>query len=192
MAQLKRMDQIRLIISTYLEVRSYRATARRLGMSRNTIRDYLVKLKACYADLKDALSQPDEVLIALVRSPASRADSEREKVFDEQVGYWLKELRRVGVTRSLLWQEYKVKHTDGFGYTQFCERLKKAIGRRDLTLVLSHNPGEVMQLDFAGKKLHWVDPQSGEVHTCEVLVGVLPHSQYTFAIALASQQVVDS
>ena len=90
-----------------------------------------------------------------------------------------------------MWEEYRREHTDGFGYTQFCERLKKAIGRRDLTLAMNHNPGEVMQLDFAGKKLRWVDAQSGEVHGCEVLVGVLPHSQYTFAIALASQQVVD-
>ena len=123
MAQLKRMDQIRLIISTYLEVRSYRATARRVGMSRNTIRDYLVKLKGSSTDLKDALSQSDEVLIALVRSPVSQADSEREQVFNDQVDDWLKELRRVGVTRRLLWQEYRRDHADGFGYTQFCERL---------------------------------------------------------------------
>lgn len=191
MAQLKRMDQIRLIISTYLEVKTFKGTARRLGVSRNTIKDYVSKLQAHYPDLGDALLASDEVLAKRLYSRAVQGVTDREKVFNDQVDHWLKELSRVGVTRRLLWEEYRREHTDGFGYTQFCERFKKAIGRRDLTLALSHNPGEVMQVDFAGKKLRWVDAESGEVHTCEVLVGVLPHSQYTFAIALASQQVVD-
>ena len=191
MTQLKRMDQIRLIISTYLEVKTFKGTVRRLGVSRNTVKDYILKLKAHYPNLADALLESDEVLSKLIYNKAIQSLTAREKVFNEYLDYWLKELRRVGVTRRLLWEEYRLKHTDGFGYTQFCDRLKKAIGRRDLTLPLSHNPGEVMQLDFAGKKLHWVDVHSGEVHSCEVLIGVLPHSQYTFAIALESQRVVD-
>ncbi len=82
-------------------------------------------------------------------------------------------------------------HLKGYGYSQFCERLKRAVGRKDLTLSLDHVPGEVMQVDFAGKKMHWVDEYSGEVHYCEVLIAVMPHSQHTFAIALDSQKVGD-
>ncbi len=48
-----------------------------------------------------------------------------------------------------------------------------------------------MQVDYAGKPLSWVDRDSGEVHTCQVLVAVMPHSQYTFAIALATQRTAD-
>jgi hypothetical protein len=32
------------------------------------------------------------------------------------------ELRRKGVTRSLLWQEYRADHREGFGYAWFCDR----------------------------------------------------------------------
>ncbi len=85
----------------------------------------------------------------------------------------------------------KNANTDAYGYSQFCDRLRQEIGRRDLTLSIDHKPGEVMQVDFAGKKMTWVDAQSGEVFWAEVLVVVLPHSQHTFAIALASQQVSD-
>jgi hypothetical protein len=60
-----------------------------------------------------------------------------------------------------------------------------------LTLALDHNPGEVLMLDFAGKKMHWVDPVTGEVHECEVLIGVMPFSQYSFCIALPSQSLPD-
>ena len=116
---------------------------------------------------------------------------DRESIFLSQINYWIKELRRVGVTRHLLWQEYRKEYPQGYGYSQFCERLKREIGRKDLTLILSHKPGEVMQVDFAGKKMRWVDIYTAEVHECEVLVAVFPHSQCTFAIALPSQKVSD-
>ena len=31
------------------------------------------------------------------------------------------ELKRKGVTLTLLWQEYRAAHPDGYGYTWFCE-----------------------------------------------------------------------
>jgi hypothetical protein len=46
-----------------------------------------------------------------------------------------------------------------------------------------------MQVDFAGSKMSWVDEDTGEVHYCEILIAVMPHSQYTFVIALPSQMV---
>lgn len=39
--------------------------------------------------------------------------------------------------------------------------------------------------------MEWVDPHSGEIHTCEMLVAVLPFSQYSFCIALPSQRLTD-
>lgn len=107
------------------------------------------------------------------------------------IEHWTRELRRVGVTRQLLWREYRQAHPDGYGYSQFCERLRRYVERRDLTMVLSHVPGQMMYLDFAGKTLSWVDRHTGQLHSCEVLVAVLPHSHYTFAIALPSQKVLD-
>jgi transposase len=58
-------------------------------------------------------------------------------------------------------------------------------------MALSHKPAQAMYLNFAGKTMQWVDQDSGQVHDYQVLVAVLPHSHYTFAIALASQKVLD-
>jgi tryptophan 2,3-dioxygenase len=69
--------------------------------------------------------------------------------------------------------------------------LAREIGRRDLTLPLSHKPGEKLQLDYAGKTMPWVDRQTGEVRQAQVLIGVMPYSQHTFAIALPSQCTAD-
>ncbi len=35
--------------------------------------------------------------------------------------YLHRELRRKGVTLSLLWEEYRAVHPDGYGYSRFCE-----------------------------------------------------------------------
>ena len=56
---------------------------------------------------------------------------------------------------------------------------------------LDHNPGEVLMVDFAGSKIAWVDECTGEVHYAQVLVCVMPHSQYTFVIAVDSQCIAD-
>src|SRR5690606_18957491 len=78
------------------------------------------------------------------------AEAQRLFIFNQQTDYWISELRRVGVTKKLLWKEYREVHEDGYGYSQFCERLSRAIGSKNLTIKLGHNPGEVMQVGENG------------------------------------------
>ena len=191
MSKPKRMDQVRAIIETYLMTKSFKATARQLHVSRNTVREYVNRGLAGYPNLADTLSLTDSEFIALFFPTKVKEPSDQEEVFNNQIDYWLKELKRVGVTRYLLWEEYRQEHPDGYGYSWFCERFSQVVERRDLTMVLEHTPGECFQIDFAGKKMQWVDTLTGEVHFCEVLLVVLPFSQYTFAIALPSQKVAD-
>jgi transposase len=35
------------------------------------------------------------------------------------------ELKKPGVTLSLLWLEYRAAHPSGYGYSQFCERYRR-------------------------------------------------------------------
>ncbi|MCY7328869.1 MAG: IS21 family transposase, partial [Saprospiraceae bacterium] len=168
-----------------------KATARQLKVSRNTVREYVRRAEAYSADLSLFLELEEEALSRIFSAPDGTEAGKRLTVFEEKVDYWLKELPRVGVTRELLWQEYRSAHQDGYGYSQFCEHLRRQVGRRDLTLALDHEPGEVLMVDFAGKKMEWVDVHSGEVVRCEVLVAVLPFSQYSFCIALPSQRLPD-
>lgn len=192
MGKIKRMDQVRQILATYLATNSLKATARRLQISKNTVRTYIRLGQAHNEDLSQLLTlNESELLPIFYASKKTEPSSDREEVFISKISYWIKELRRVGVSRYLLWQEYRKDHPDGYGYSQFCERLKGELGRRDLTISLDHPGGKVMQVDFAGKKMRWVDIYTGQVQECEVLVAVFPHSQYTFAIALASQKVGD-
>ena len=59
----------------------------------------------------------------------------------------------------------------------------------------THKPGEVVQIDFAGSKLCYIDKQTGEVIECPVLIAVLPFSGYAYVRALTNAtlpQVVDA
>ena len=191
MGKIKRMDQVKTILSTYLDCGSIKSTARKLKISKNTVKEYLRRAEAHTVELSELLKLPDAELLKVLYKAEQSKDSNRASVFDSQVSVWVKELRRIGVTKYLLWEEYREAYPEGYGYSQFCERLRQAIGRRDLTISIEHKPGEVMQVDFAGKRMSWVDSQTGEVHYVQTLVAVMPHSGYTFTIALNSQRVGD-
>ena len=185
------MDQIKSILKCYAATESIKATCRQLGVSKNTVRAYLRKAEAFNGGLRAVLGLDEQSFLNVFMDEKDQNESDRVEEFNKRVDYWIKELHRVGVTRRLLWEEYRAEQTDGYEYSQFCQRLKWAIGRRDLTIELSHEPGSVLMLDFSGKKAQWFDNETGRYQQCEVLVGVMPFSQYTFCIALPSQKMSD-
>jgi len=192
MAKVKRMDQIKSILSCYLRTNNFKHTARILGISKNTVKAYVTKCKRVEPNLSELLKRSEEELAAIFyEKNKSSLPLKRLEDFNARFPNWVKELRRVGVTRQLLWREYRIDNPEGYGYSQFCEHFKRVAGRKDLTLSLEHAPGEVMQVDFAGSKLKTIDRETGEIIDCEVLVAVFPHSQKTFVIALPSQKIND-
>src|SRR5664279_75417 len=56
---------------------------------------------------------------------------------------------------------------------------------------LEHKAAETIMIDFAGKKLSYVDSSGGEVIDCQVFVSVLPHSGLIFCKAVHSQDTYD-
>lgn len=103
----------------------------------------------------------------------------------------LSELRKRGVTRYLLWEEYRRVCSEGYGYSQFCEHLSRYAKRSDAVMHYNHQPGEQLQVDFAGDKLGYVDRSTGEWILCEVLICALPYSHYVYAEGLRSQKQED-
>ncbi len=101
------------------------------------------------------------------------------------------ELKRKGVTLQLLHVEYRERHADGYGYTQFCDHYRRWCQDRRLSMRQVHHAGEKLFVDYAGQKPEIVDPSTGEVREVELFVAVLGASNYTFAEATATQQIVD-
>lgn len=98
--------------------------------------------------------------------------------------YFLKEIKRTGVTKQLLWEEYRKLHPSGYGKSQFNDLLKRYNDTRQVSMRIKYKPAELIMIDFAGDKLYYTDRATGEVIGCQVLVCVLPFSGYSFVIAL--------
>jgi len=186
----KNMHQVKQIIELHFKGKGIRETERMTGITSKTIQNYLRRIKALDIPHEVLLTMNEEQLGQVLcrdESPVLQVD-ERFKTIQPQLEYYAAELRRRGVTRQLLWEEYRRDHPDGYKYTQFCEYIRRYLQRNDAVMHFTHKPGEQMQVDFAGDKLHYVDRETGEVIPCEVLVCVLPYSNYTYAIALRSQK----
>jgi transposase len=94
------------------------------------------------------------------------------------------ELRRKGVTLSLLWQEYRAANEGRrtWAYTQFCEHYKRFAKSLKRSMRQHHRAGEKMFADFAGPTLAM---DGGE--RAHVFVAVLGASNYTYACVTADE-----
>ncbi|MCY0147206.1 hypothetical protein OEG84_05630 [Hoeflea sp. G2-23] len=75
------------------------------------------------------------------------------------------ELRRKGVTLSLLWEEYRGVHHDGYGYSRYCELYTRWEGKLSPVMRQRHPAGERLFVDYAGPTVDVVCPKTGEVRT---------------------------
>src|SRR3972149_4231258 len=188
----KPMRQIKQLLQMHKNGDGRKTIARKLGMSKTTVKGYLDKLKTMDIDTDSLLELDEPVLEAKFHAgnPAYK-DNDRYGFKKENLGYFEKELKRTGVTRKLLWEEYRANHPKGYGYTQFCFHFNQQLVAKNPSMVLQHKPAEKLYVDFAGKKMSYVDRDTGEIIQCPVFIACLPYSDYGFAIAVRSQGVED-
>ena len=101
------------------------------------------------------------------------------------------ELARPGVTRLLLWTEYKATRPDGWQYSVFCDRYRRWLATQELVLRQNHAPGDKVFVDYAGHTVPITDPHSGELRAAQIFVAVLGCSNYTYAEATWTQGLPD-
>jgi transposase len=169
---------------------STRKIAASLSVAQSTVAEYLKR-----AD-RAGLSWP---------LPAGATDVDLERRLFEPVGGrtrrgleqpdWAavhRELRRNGVTLSLVWEEYRAAHPDdGYGYSRFCELYRRWEGRLSPSMRQHHVAGERAFVDYAGDTLEIVDGGTGEMRRAQIFVGVLGASSYTYAEATWTQSLPD-
>jgi transposase len=184
------MHQIRQILELAFKGKGQREIARITGFSKNTVRVYLSRSLRYNSSFIFLLQLEDSVLkqIVLPSKKAMVEQDERYIFFLSKRDYYFEELHKTGVTKLLLWNEYRAENKAGYGYTQFCNYLSLEEKKRGVVMHFSHTPGDVMQVDYAGDLMHYVDKTSGELIPCQVLVCVLPYSNMTFVMALKSQK----
>lgn len=185
----KRMSQIKQLIQLHQQGKGIKFIARSLGISKNTVKAYLAKVSSSKLDAQALLQLEDPILDGEFHAGNPAYKDDRYEHFISKLDYFAKELQRRGVTKTLLWEEYRQSYPGGYGHSQFSYHLNQQLVARRPSMVLEHFAGEKLFIDFAGDKLSYIDAQTGEVINCQVFVACLPYSDYSFAMAVKSQCV---
>jgi transposase len=102
------------------------------------------------------------------------------------------EIKHKGLTKQLLWQEYRQTHPDdGYSYAQFCHRYRVWLGCQARSIRQIHRAGEKLFVDYCGPTMPVTNPDTGEARQAQVFVAVLGASNYTFACPSWSQNQAD-
>src|SRR6266404_3808379 len=113
------MEQLKQLLQLKSDGTGIREMARRLGISRNSVRKYLSLL----SDTGSEQLTPAELAGKAYGNDAMAHDAQRRQELITHFQYAEGELSKTGVTRQLLWQEYIVQHPDGYVYSHYCHHL---------------------------------------------------------------------
>ena len=180
------MNTVRAIIQLLSRGYSLRAIAEQLGISRDTVTKYARFCEASGKSHDELMRMDDGELGTIVYLPADKGDvvDERREYLVTRLQTYVAELKRTGVTRKLLWQEYRQQIPDGYQYSQFCFVLCDLMNAKNPVMHIEYAPADRLMIDFAGDMMQYVDMETAELVQCPVLVCILPFSGYSFVIAL--------
>lgn len=183
------MEQLKQILQLKNDGIAIREIARRTGLSRNSVRKYLLLLKA---DSGSSESLSNKALADKVySSDIIEHNAERLEQLFKHFNNAHNELKKTGVTRQLLWQEYLHQHPDGYVYSHYCYHLSQYLKDKNVAMHLEYAAADTLMIDFAGKKQYYVDVSTGERIGCQVFVAILPFSGLIFCYAVGSQKTAD-
>jgi len=169
---------------------AYRGIANALNIGYGTVVDYLNRAEQAGLawPLPEGMLERD---LGRLLFPTQAATGQRRFV-EPDFPMVCQELKRKGVTKLLLWQEYRQRHPDdGYCYAQFCHRYRVWLGCQQRSMRQIHRAGEKLFVDYCGPTMTIVNPDTGEFREAQIFVAVLGASNYTFACASWSQKQAD-
>ena len=105
---------------------------------------------------------------------------------------WDNVIKELGNKHSLsfIWED-SVKHLTSYpNFTRYLNKKFPQLKIKDYTH-RQFNPGERVEVDWAGLTPEWIDPRDGKIHKAFIFVGCLGYSQLIFAKAYSSMKEID-
>src|SRR3954447_13798205 len=184
------MRQIRQMLRLARDGVSAREIGRTLGVARSTIQDNLKRASTAGLAWPLAGDLTDAVLEQRLFAHAGVRRGFRRRVEPDWASLAC-ELKRPGVNLMVLWEEYRAVHPEGYGYSRFCDLFREFERRLSPGMRQHHAAGDKGVVDYLGKKIGIVDPETGVVRDAEIFVAVLGASNYTYAEATWTQTLPD-
>jgi transposase len=189
----KQMSQVKQLLLLLKQERGNKEIARMLEISKNTVKSYRNKVEQSSVSIDKLLDMDDPVLEVRFHAGNPAYLDDRFIHLKSKLDSYIKELAdpKSHVTKHILWDEYRETYPDGYGYTQFCYHISQHKKAKKPSMVLDHQPADMLYVDFAGDKTSYIDRETGEIIECQVFVACLPYSDYSFVMVVRQQTIED-
>jgi predicted transcriptional regulator len=161
----KRIDMLHLkqLLRLYTNGVSKLQISKQLGISKNTVKKYTHLYREHQFTFEELQELSDEDLDDLFGASAVevRDQGNLQKQLESFFPYFSKELKKVGVTRYILWEEYIDKHPSGYSYSRFCYHYPLWLRKVNPSMHIEHKADDKMFVDYTGKKLSIIDRGNG-------------------------------
>jgi transposase len=188
------MSKVRNIIRLYTEGVSKQSIGDRTGLPRNSVKKYIRLFLASDKSTEELDLMSDTELEQFFMDMVPRHYVEDDPRYIAAVAFFPgmeKALKHRENTKEKQWQQYIALNPDGYRVSQFKGYYIKWLKVRNPVMHMEHKAGEKMYVDYAGQKLHIIDPESGQKVPVEVFVAILGASQLTYVEASYSQKKED-
>jgi transposase len=180
-------DVLRLRLEARLSIRQIKASTK---VSVGAIQKLLNQAESLGLSWPLAPELDDAQLARMFYPGADTTSSRRYQVPDWPAMH--QELKRKGMTKQLLWQEYTEHYPNRcYSYSQFCDRYSRWRKQQKRSMRQLHKAGEKCFIDYCGPTVPIIDSRTGEVKDAQVFVAVLGASNYTYAEATLTQSLPD-
>lgn len=160
-----------------------------LGIAPNSVTHYRKRFIDLQMNHKSIVDLDDPALLALLQL---RRGKSNDKVMPDYLSIHERKSKNKYLSLQLLWEEYRAEFKENaYCYAQFTHYYRQFLKKIDISLRLTHFPGEAMFVDYAGTLIPWTDIKTKQQHKAQVFVAVLGHSNYTFVYASRSQKIED-
>lgn len=185
------MSKVRKVIQLHHQGKSKLFISKYLNLSRNTVKKYIALYQLLNLSIEGINKKSDADLEKLFSKSEEDVVSPKLQAVYAFFPYMERELKKTGVTKQRMWEEYYKKHPDGLKSSQFCDYYLRWSKKVNPVMHMNHKAGDKMFVDYAGKTLEIVNKETGEVIEVQFFVAILGASQYTYAEASMSQKKED-
>ena len=157
------MSKVRKVLKLHYQGKSKLFISKYLSLSRNTVKKYIALFCFLHLDYEELMKKSDAELEGLFSNYKPAFVTPKLKALYDLFPYVERELKKTGVTKLSMWDEYIKKHPDGLKSTQFCEHYQRWSKKVNPVMHMNHKAGDKMFIDYAGNTLQLVDKETGEI-----------------------------
>jgi len=162
-----------------------RQIARSCGIGQATVAEYLKRAHAAGVGWPLPEGWDENRLEQTIFGSRAQRSPQLERILPDFADIRRQLQRHRHLTLQLIWEEYRQKQPDAYGYSYFCELYERWRRKQELVLRQDHKAGEKMFVDWAGATI----PVFSRVADEAWQAAVLGASSYTDAEATRDQQM---